>query len=55
MCIGRRFALMEAQLIVAVVAQNYRLELVPGCPAEPQPMITRQPHPGLLMIKHKRP
>jgi cytochrome P450 len=30
--IGKSFALMEAQLIVAIVSQKYRLELVPGAP-----------------------
>ena len=29
-CIGNQFALIEAQLIVATLAQRYRLHLVPG-------------------------
>ncbi len=33
---------MEAQLIVAVVAQKYRLDLVPGFPVEPEAMMTLQ-------------
>jgi len=34
LCIGSHFALMEAQLILATVAQRYRLRLVPGHPVE---------------------
>jgi hypothetical protein len=30
MCMGKSFALMEAQLIVAMVARSYLLHLVPG-------------------------
>jgi len=54
-CIGKSFALMEAQLIVAVVAQKYRLDLVPGHPVEPLPMITLQPRYGLLMTIRELP
>ena len=42
--------MMEAQLILATVAQRYALELVPGHPAlEPQTMITLRPENGILM------
>lgn len=52
-CVGRSFALLEAQLIVAAVAQQYRLHLVPGHPVEPYAMMTLQPRRGLLMTLHK--
>jgi cytochrome P450 len=39
-CIGNMFALTEAQLILATVAQRYRLRVVPGHTVEPMPLIT---------------
>src|SRR6266699_5729559 len=35
-CIGNNFALMEMQLILATVAQRYKLRLVPGHTVEPE-------------------
>lgn len=54
-CLGRSFALMEAQLIVATVAQRYRLQLVPGYPVEPLAMMTLQPRHGVMMTLHRQP
>jgi enediyne biosynthesis protein E7 len=48
-CIGNEFAMMEARLIVPMVIQSCRLELVPGHPVEPQPSITLRPKNGLRM------
>ncbi len=48
-CIGNNFAMMEAQLILATVAQRYRLRLVPGHPVEPQALVTLRPRYGLAM------
>ena len=48
-CIGNNFALMEAQLIIATVAQKYRLELVPEQSVEPEPSVTLRPRAGLKM------
>lgn len=48
-CIGQEFALMEATLILAMVAQRYRLTLVPDHPVEPQPHSTLRPRYGLMM------
>jgi cytochrome P450 len=53
-CIGNTFAMMEAQLILATVLQRYRLELVPGHPVEPEPLITLRPRYGLLMQLNRR-
>ena len=53
-CIGLGFALMEAQLIVATVAQRYRLRPVtPGLPT-PEPLITLRPEGGLPMRLERR-
>jgi len=51
-CIGNEFALMEAQLIVAMVAQKYRLDLVPGHPVVPDPIFTLRPRDGVRVTLH---
>ena len=48
-CIGNHFAMMEAQLILATVAQRYQLRLLPGHPVEPQMVVTLRPRSGLPM------
>jgi cytochrome P450 len=49
LCIGNTFALMEAQLILAMIAQTYRLRLVPDQTIEPEPIITLRPRRGISM------
>jgi cytochrome P450 len=53
-CIGNTFAMMEAQLVLATVAQRYCLRLVPGHPVEPQVLLTLRPRYGLPMTLHPR-
>jgi cytochrome P450 len=53
-CIGDYFGLMTMQLVVAMVAQRYRLDLVPGFPVSPQPAISLRPRHGLQMIVEPR-
>ena len=48
-CIGSAFALMEATLILAAVAQRVRLTLVPGQRITPTPYVTLRPEPGIRM------
>ena len=48
-CIGESFAWMEGVLILATLAQRWRLKLVPGHRVEPQPLITLRPKYGMLM------
>jgi cytochrome P450 len=48
-CIGNQFAIIEAHLILATLAQRYRLELVPGHRVEPWPLITLRPRHGVRM------
>jgi cytochrome P450 len=50
LCIGRDFAMAEAQLVLATIASRYCLELVPGHPVEPEPLITLRPKYGLQMV-----
>jgi cytochrome P450 len=49
LCIGQAFALVEAQLIVASIAQRYCLSLVPGQQIEVAPLVTLRPKHGMLM------
>ena len=46
------FAMTEAQLVVATMAQRYRLRLVPGHPVELHPLITLRPRHGIRMTLH---
>lgn len=54
LCIGSNFAMMEAQLILATIAQRYRLRLVPGHQVEPQALLTLRPRHGLPMTLLER-
>lgn len=48
-CIGSNFAMIEAQLLLATIAQQYELDLVPEHPVQPEPLITLRPKYGLMM------
>src|SRR5438876_1331464 len=48
-CIGLGFAMMEAQLALAAIAQRFRLELAPGQRIALDPKLTLRPRDGLLM------
>ncbi len=52
-CIGNTFALTEAQLVLATIAQRYRLRLVPGHPVEPVALIVLRTRYGLPMMLHR--
>jgi len=54
LCIGSNFAMMEAQLVLATIAQRYQLRLVAGHPVEPQMKVTLRPKYGLPMTIHER-
>ncbi len=53
-CIGRSFAMMEAVLIVATIAQKFKLTLVPEHPIVLQPSISLRPKRGIKMLLTKR-
>jgi cytochrome P450 len=53
-CIGAAFAMTEAILILATVAQRYRLHLKPDHPIEPQGLITLRPRDGMPMTLERR-
>ena len=53
-CIGASFAMMEAVLILATVAQQYQVRLAPGFVAEPMPTITLRPRHGIQVVLARR-
>ena len=53
-CIGEQFAWMEAVLVLATIAQSWRLELVPGQRIVPQPLITLRARHGVRMTVRAR-
>jgi len=53
-CIGAAFAMTEAMLILAMIAQRYRLHLKLDHPIEPQGLITLRPRYGLRMTLERR-
>ena len=53
-CIGASFAMMEAVLVLATVAQRYRIQVAPHCRAEPQASITLRPRHGIEVVVSRR-
>ncbi len=53
-CIGEGFAWMEGILLLASLARNWRMRLVPGHRVEPLPVITLRPKHGMRMRMEKR-
>jgi cytochrome P450 len=49
LCIGAPFAMLEMPLVLASVAQRYRLRLVPGYREELEPLVTLRPRHGMPM------
>jgi cytochrome P450 len=46
-CIGNQFAMVEASLILAMIAQRYQVQLAPGQHIAAEPLITLRPKPGI--------
>jgi cytochrome P450 len=53
-CIGESFAWMEGVLLLATLAQKWKLKLVPGHRVEPEPLITLRPKYGMKMVVERR-
>lgn len=53
-CIGKAFALMEAKLILTMMARQVRFELEPDTKIQPMPTITLRPKDGLPMRYRRR-
>jgi cytochrome P450 len=53
-CIGEQFAWMEGVILLATIAQRWKLELVPNHPVALQPIITLRPKHGMKMVVRER-
>ena len=53
-CVGAGFAMMEATLLLATIAQRFRFELAPKQVIEPLFSVTLRPKNGIRMILHER-
>lgn len=53
-CIGEPFAWMEGILILATLAQRWRLRLLPGHPVLVEPLITLRPKYGMRVVVESR-
>ncbi len=53
-CIGEQFAWMEGALLIATIAQQWKMRLAPGQRVEPKAMITLRPKYGMRMILSER-
>jgi cytochrome P450 len=53
-CIGNTFAMMEAVLLLAGIAQRFRLQLQPGQRIRPTPYVTLRPEPGIRVTLSRR-
>jgi len=54
LCIGKEFAMLEARLILATIAQRFHLRLVPHHPVVPRFAITLSPRHGMSMTPQAR-
>ena len=64
LCIGEHFAWMEGVLVMATLAQKWRMRLVPGHAVEMQPIVTLRPKHGIadeagtaliIAVQYRRP
>jgi cytochrome P450 len=53
-CIGEGFALLEAAIVIATLAQKFKFRLVPGLEIIPEPLITLRPRHAIQMTLHSR-
>jgi cytochrome P450 len=53
-CIGKDFALIEAQIVLAMIVSKYRVDVVPGQTLVPEPLITLRPRDGIWVNLRKR-
>jgi len=53
-CIGESFAWMEGALLIASIAQRFKLRLAPEARVEMQPLVTLRPRYGMKMVAEPR-
>jgi len=55
-CIGEAFALAEIPIVLASIAQRFRVRLVPGRKVVAKPLFTLRPHGGIwVTLERRRP
>lgn len=52
-CIGNFFAMQEALAVLATVIPRFKLDVVPGYPVAPEPLIILRPRHGIRMQLHR--
>ena len=50
-CIGESFAWMECVLVLATLAEKWKLQLDPGHRVQPEPLITLRPKYGMRAVR----
>jgi cytochrome P450 len=53
-CIGNAFAMMEAKILLATIAQRRRMRLQEGFVPEMDPVVTLRPESGMKMVTSAR-
>ncbi len=53
-CIGHGFALLEAAIVIAMVAQRFQFRMVPGQAVATEPLVTLRPRYGIHMTVTER-
>jgi cytochrome P450 len=53
-CVGRQFAMMEAQIILAMTAARFRIRPLPDHPVDPYPILTLRPRHGIVATLEAR-
>ena len=53
-CIGEAFALAEIPIVLATLAQRFRVRLAPGRGVEARPLFTLRPHGGIWVTLERR-
>ena len=53
LCIGNEFALMEAQILLALIAQRYRVDVAPGHTVQHEIRVTLRPRQPMLMVPRR--
>ena len=53
-CVGQGFAMMNAVILAAMIAQRYRFDFIPGAPIVLDPTVTIRPLHGIPVTFHRR-
>ena len=53
-CVGSTFAMTEGPLVLATIAQRFRIELAPGQTILPDTTFTLRPRPGVKVFLRRR-